>query len=74
MATLPNGVNAWVYLNEDEPKGTTYNSPDSCYQTLIRYKVYNSVDFLGLAFFEVVAASGAAAPSRSARLRTIKVT
>jgi len=58
MATLPNGVNAWVYLNEDEPKGTTYNSPDSCYQTLIRYKVYNSIDFLGIAFFEVVAATG----------------
>jgi len=58
MTNLPNGINAWIFLNEDEPPGTTYSSPDSCYQTLIRYKVYNSVDFLGLAFFEVVAASG----------------
>lgn len=24
-------VNAWIFLNEDEPDGTNYNSPDSCY-------------------------------------------
>jgi hypothetical protein len=56
MANLPNGLNAWIFLNEDEPPATNYNSPDSCYQSLINYKVYNSIQFLGIAFFEVVPA------------------
>lgn len=54
---LQYGVNAWIFLNEDEPTKTNYNSSDSCYQTLIRYKVYNSAAFLGIAFFEVVPAA-----------------
>ena len=59
MTTLANGANAWIFLNEDEPSGTNYNSPNSCFQSLIQYKVYNSISFLGIAFFEVVpAASG----------------
>jgi hypothetical protein len=59
MANVPYGLNAWIFLNEDEPSGTNYNSSDSCYQTLINYKVYNSVSFLGIAFFEAIpAASG----------------
>lgn len=59
MTNLTNGLNAWIFLNEDEPPTTNYNSPDSCFQSLIQYKVYNSINFLGIAFFEVVpAASG----------------
>lgn len=59
MTTLTSGVNAWIFLNEDEPPTTNYNSSDSCFQSLIKYKVYNSINFLGIAFFEVVpAASG----------------
>jgi glycosyl hydrolase family 18 (putative chitinase)/jacalin-like lectin domain-containing protein len=57
MANLPNGMNAWIYLNEDEPPNTNYNSSTSCYQSLINYKVYNSVTFQGIAFFEVISAS-----------------
>jgi GH18 family chitinase len=53
MADLPYGINAWIFLNEDEPPGTNYNSSNSCYQSLIKYSVYNSVTFLGIAFFEV---------------------
>lgn len=56
-ADLSYGINAWIYLSEDEPLGTNYNSPDSCYQSLIQYKTYNSVDFLGIAFFEVIPAT-----------------
>ena len=56
MANLPYGLNAWIFLNEDEPSGTDYNSSDSCYQTLIKYKIYSNVAFLGIAFFEVVPA------------------
>lgn len=57
MANLPYGINAWIYLNEDEPPNTNYNSSNSCYQSLIKYKVYNSVTFLGIAFFEVISTS-----------------
>jgi hypothetical protein len=53
MTSLPYGINAWIFLNEDEPSGTNYNDPNSCYQSLIKYKVYNSLTFLGIAFFEV---------------------
>lgn len=57
MANLPYGINAWIYLDEDEPPKTNYNSSDSCYQSLINYKVYDSVTFLGIAFFEVIPAT-----------------
>jgi len=58
MSALPNGFNAWIFLNEDEPPQTNYTSPTSCYQSLIQYKTYQSSDFLGIAFFEVVPATG----------------
>lgn len=54
---FPYGINAWIFLNEDEPPKTNYNSPDSCFQSLIKYKVYDSVTSLGIAFFEVVPAT-----------------
>lgn len=54
---LQHGTNAWLYLNEDEPSGTNYNSPNSCFQSLIKYNVYNCINFLGIAFFEVVPGS-----------------
>jgi hypothetical protein len=57
MTRLPCGMNAWIFLNEDEPAGTNYNSPDSCYQSLIKHRVYSGLDFLGIAFFEVVPAA-----------------
>lgn len=54
---LPYGINAWIFLNEDEPPNSNYNSADSCYQSLIKYKVYESVTALGIAFFEVTPAN-----------------
>lgn len=54
---LQNGLNAWIFLNEDEPPGTNYNSPNSCFQSLIQYNVYSCINFLGIAFFEVVPGS-----------------
>jgi hypothetical protein len=57
MANLPYGINAWIFLNEDEPPNTNYNSSNSCFQSLIQYQTYNSVTFLGIAFFEVIAVS-----------------
>lgn len=57
MADLPYGINAWIFLNEDEPSGTHYNSANSCYQSLIKYGVYKDVTFIGIAFFEVTPVS-----------------
>ncbi|MGH1337411.1 MAG: glycosyl hydrolase family 18 protein [Aureispira sp.] len=47
-------VNAWIFLNEDEPSGTNYNSPDSSYQRLIHNNVYHAVDILCLCFATTV--------------------
>lgn len=47
-------VNAWIFLNEDEPSGTDYNSSNSCYQALINNNVYQSVDILYLCFATTV--------------------
>ncbi|TDR81548.1 jacalin-like lectin [Paludibacterium purpuratum] len=52
--TPAKSVNAWIYLDEDEPAQTGYNSPDSCYQTLIRYDVYRATDMLNICFFNTV--------------------
>ncbi|UTH73724.1 jacalin-like lectin [Chromobacterium sp. IIBBL 290-4] len=61
MTNLPYGINAWLFLNEDEPTNTNYNSPSSCFQSLIQYRTYNSVNFLGLAFFEIAPVASSAA-------------
>lgn len=47
-------VNAWIFLNEDEPANTNYNSPNSCYQTLIQDNVYQAVDILYLCFVTTI--------------------
>ena len=52
-------VNAWLFLNEDEPqvdgKPVGYDDPQSCYQTLIRDGVYQAVDVLFLCFIDTIA-------------------
>ena len=49
-----NQVNAWILLAEDEPAGTGYWDPTSCFQTAIRNNVYQSVDLLFIAFTDIV--------------------
>lgn len=56
MSTGTPMVNAWIFLNEDEPAGTNYDSPNSCYQTLIQNDVYRAVDLLLVCFAEIVPA------------------
>jgi hypothetical protein len=43
-------VNAWIFLNEDQPDGTNYNSSNSSYQRLIQQRIYQSVDILNICF------------------------
>jgi GH18 family chitinase len=55
-------VNAWIFLNEDEPSGTNYNSPNSCYQTLIQNNVYQSMDILSICFLTTLPTSAQTVP------------
>ncbi len=55
-------VNAWIFLNEDEPSGTNYNSPNSSYQQLIRNNVYQSVDILNICFLTTLPTSATTVP------------
>lgn len=54
MSAPGKSVNAWIYLDEDEPSGKGYKSLDSCYQSLIKYDVYNCIDMVGICFFITV--------------------
>lgn len=56
-------VNAWVFLNEDEPAKTNYNSENSCYQRLIKQNVYQSMDSISLCFAEIVPVSASTIPA-----------
>lgn len=47
-------VNAWIELDEDQPPGMGYSSPESSFQRLVAKKVYQSVDILSLCFVLIV--------------------
>lgn len=66
-------VNAWIFLNEDEPSGTTYGSPTSCYQRLIDEDVYQSVDLLSMCFVETVPTSDSTVPAGDGSAYTIQM-
>jgi hypothetical protein len=66
-------VNAWIFLNEDEPKGTNYNSPTSCYQALIKNSVYQSVDILFLCFATTTPTSATTVPSGDGSSYTVEI-
>lgn len=53
--TPAKSVNAWIYLDEDDPSGTGYMSPNSSYQSLVNNRVYSSTDFLFICFYNTVA-------------------
>ena len=52
----PHAINAWMML-QDEPSGSCYSDPDSCYQALIKNDVYQSIDVLFVAFVKTVEGS-----------------
>lgn len=54
MNNASKGVYAWILLDEDNPSGTNYNDPASCYQTLRTYGVYNAVDMVNICFFVTI--------------------
>jgi hypothetical protein len=54
---LPAMCNAWIFLNQDEPAGTNYNSPTSLYQRLISKGLYQANDIINLSFVDIVPTS-----------------
>lgn len=66
-------VNAWVFLNEDEPANTDYNSPNSCYQTLIHNNVYQAIDILYLCFATTIPTSSNTCPVGDGSSYTIEI-
>ena len=66
-------VNAWILLSEDDPKGTDYNSPDSCYQALIENNVYRSVDILNMCFVTTLPTSDTTVPAGDGSSYTIEM-
>lgn len=60
--TLPTMVNAWIFLNEDQPPNSNYNSSDSSYQRLINNNVYRSVDRLFISFATTLPTSATTIP------------
>jgi hypothetical protein len=73
MSTNTQLVNAWIFLNEDEPAGTNYNSPNSCYQTLIQNSIYQSVDILNICFVTTLPTSTSTVPVGDGSSYTIEM-
>jgi hypothetical protein len=71
---IPNkSVNAWIFLAEDEPSGTGYQSPTSSYQSLITYGVYNSTDMVNICFVSTVPTSATTVPAGDGSTHTIEL-
>ena len=66
-------VNAWVFLNEDEPQGSTYKTPGSSYQSLIDYGVYKNVDMVNMCFAEVIPTGPDTVPAGDGSAFTIRI-
>ncbi len=60
---LPAMCNAWIFLNEDEPSGTNYNSSNSAYQRMIDKDVYKANDIINLCFVDIVPTSATTYPT-----------
>jgi hypothetical protein len=73
MSTPSKSVNAWIYLSEDEPPGTTYKSSNSCYQTLLTYGVYNSTDMVSICWVDTLPTSATTVPTGNGSSCTIQL-
>lgn len=73
MNTPSKSVNAWIYLDEDEPSGTSYRSPTSSYQNLIKYGVYNATDMVDICFFVTVPTSSSTVPAGDGSSYTVEI-
>lgn len=70
-STLPPMCNAWIFLNEDEPSGTNYNSPTSAYQRMITHGIYEANDIINLCFVDIVPTSASTYPTGNGKTYTL---
>lgn len=73
MKTNKKLVNAWIFLNEDEPAFTNYRTPGSCYQALIQNNVYQSIDILYICFATTVPTNITTLPAGDGSSYTINI-
>jgi hypothetical protein len=77
MSTTPQLVNAWIFLNEDEPvvngQPVGYDDPQSCYQRLITDNVYRAVDILFICFATTVPTSSSTVPTGNGDFYTLQM-
>lgn len=73
MSTPSKSVNAWIFLMEDEPSGTSYKTPGSCYQSLITYGVYNSTDMVSVCWVNTVPTSPTTVPPGDGSTYTVEL-
>jgi hypothetical protein len=73
MNTPGKSVNAWIFLGEDEPSGTNYQSPNSSYQSLITYGVYNYLNMVNICFVNTVPTSSTTVPTGDGSTYTIEL-
>ena len=73
MSALSKSVNAWIFLEEDEPKGTSYKTPGSSYQSLITYGVYNYTDMVSICWVNTLPTSATTVPTGNGSTYTVQL-
>jgi hypothetical protein len=73
MSLSDKSVNAWIFLLEDEPKGSTYKTPGSSYQSLIQYGVYESTDMVSICWVNTVPTSATTVPTGDGSTYTVQL-
>jgi len=73
MSTPAKSVNAWIFLEEDEPPKTSYKSANSCYQSLINYGVYNSTDMVSICWVNTLKTSSTTVPTGDGSTYTVQI-
>ncbi|HET6231319.1 MAG TPA: glycosyl hydrolase family 18 protein [Longimicrobiaceae bacterium] len=71
MSTTARSVNAWISVDEDHPDGTSYTSPESCYQAMVRYGVYRSLDILCICWVHTLPTGAHTVPQGDGRTITV---
>ena len=73
MSTPAKSVNAWIFLEEDEPPTTSYKTPGSCYQSLIKFGVYNYTDMVSICWVNTVPTSATTVPTGKGDTFTVQL-
>jgi len=73
MSIPKKNANAWLLIGEDNPSGSSYKTPGSCYQTLIDFGVYKSTDQVNLCFYITVPTGATTVPAGDGSQYTLEL-